>query len=180
MEGDTFNVCDIRELKMNVPNFCAADYCSVLLKGEFFIKMRASYLQPSSLQYSSFLKEGGSKAGSSHFNEKLSFWWDTTVLKICLKQSVSPRFVCNKKLNSLARSRPTRWTVTFGSPGSTVGWHFLVRTILLWVSKCCGKFGNRTLTSTTDASRTCTWSPHQTDLSGFTQMAECFIHKGKE
>ena len=27
-------------------------------------------MQPSSLQYSSFLKEGGSKAGSSHFNEK--------------------------------------------------------------------------------------------------------------
>ena len=48
-------------------------YCSVLLKWEFFIKMRASYLQPSSLQYSSFFKEGGSKAGSSHFNEKLSF-----------------------------------------------------------------------------------------------------------
>ena len=40
---------------------------------EFFIKMRASYLQPSLLQYSSFLKEGGSKAGSSHFNEKFSF-----------------------------------------------------------------------------------------------------------
>ena len=34
--------------------------------------MRASYLQPSSLQYSSFLKEGGSKAGSFHFNEKFS------------------------------------------------------------------------------------------------------------
>ena len=71
--GDTYNVCDIRELKMNVPNFCAVDYLSVLLKGEFFIKMRASYLQPSSLQYSSFLKEGGSKAGSSHFNENFSF-----------------------------------------------------------------------------------------------------------
>ena len=47
-------------------------YCSVLLKWEFFIKMRASYLQPSSLQYSSFLKKGGSKAGSSHFDEKFS------------------------------------------------------------------------------------------------------------
>ena len=43
--------------------------------------MRASYLQPSSLQYSSFLKEGGSKAGSSHFNEKFSFRQNTTVLK---------------------------------------------------------------------------------------------------
>ena len=28
-------------------------------------------MQPSSLQCSSFLKEGGSKAGSSHFNEKI-------------------------------------------------------------------------------------------------------------
>ena len=48
-------------------------YCSVLLKWEFFIKMRAYYLQPSSVQYSCFLKEGGSKAGSSHFNKKFSF-----------------------------------------------------------------------------------------------------------
>ena len=48
-------------------------YCSVLSNWEFFIKMRAYYLQPSSLQYSSFLKEGESKAGSSHFNDKFSF-----------------------------------------------------------------------------------------------------------
>ena len=46
---------------------------SVLLKRDFFFKMRAFYLQPSSLQYSSFFKEGGSKSGSSHFNEKYSF-----------------------------------------------------------------------------------------------------------
>ena len=57
-------------------------YCSVLLKWEFFIKMRASYLQPSSLHYSSFFKEGGSKAGSSHFDDKFSFYKDTTVGQI--------------------------------------------------------------------------------------------------
>ena len=44
--------------------------------------MRASDLQPSSLQYSSFLKEGGSKAGSSHFKEKFSFKQDTTVMLV--------------------------------------------------------------------------------------------------
>ena len=57
--------------KMVIP--IMSHYCCVLLKWEFFIKIRASYLQPSSLQYSSFWKEGGSKAGSSHFNEKFSF-----------------------------------------------------------------------------------------------------------
>ena len=36
--------------------------------------MRAATLQPSSRHCSSFLKEIGSKAGSSHFNEKFSFF----------------------------------------------------------------------------------------------------------
>ena len=56
-------------------------YCSVLSKWELFIKMRASYLQPSSLQYSSFLEEGGSKAGSSHFNEQGKKVCKTTVVQ---------------------------------------------------------------------------------------------------
>ena len=41
--------------------------------------MWSSYLQPTSLQYSSFLKERGIKAGSSHLDEKFSFLYDTTV-----------------------------------------------------------------------------------------------------
>ena len=55
--------------------------------------MWASYLQPSSLQYSSFLKEGGSKSGSSHFNEKFSNKLDTTVSKnLCLGTSFVKNF----------------------------------------------------------------------------------------
>ena len=51
---------------------CSELLC-VISKWEFFIKMRAVCLLPSSLHFSSFLVEGGSKAGSSHFNEKFSF-----------------------------------------------------------------------------------------------------------
>ena len=46
-------------------------YCGVLSKWEFFIKMRAAYLAPI-LPW--VMKEGESKEGSSHFDEKLSFW----------------------------------------------------------------------------------------------------------
>ena len=46
-------------------------YLSVLFKWEYFITIRAANLLSSLL--SSFLKKKGSKAGSSHFNEKLSF-----------------------------------------------------------------------------------------------------------
>ena len=47
--------------------------------------MRASQLQPSSLQYSSFLKDGGSKAGSSHFNEQGKKVCKTTAVQ-CYRQ----------------------------------------------------------------------------------------------
>ena len=46
----------------------------IIFEMHSWCKMRASYSQPSSLQYSSFLKEGGSNTGSSHFNEKFSFY----------------------------------------------------------------------------------------------------------
>ena len=39
---------------------------------EFFVKMRASLLQPSSLKYT-FSRERRRKGGYSHFNEKFSF-----------------------------------------------------------------------------------------------------------
>ena len=46
-------------------------YRSVLSKWEFFIKMRAAFLALSFLHNS---REDGGKKGSSHFDEKLSFW----------------------------------------------------------------------------------------------------------
>ena len=47
------------------------EYCGVLSKWEFFIKMRAAFLALSSLHN---LGEDGGKKSSSHFDEKLSFW----------------------------------------------------------------------------------------------------------
>ena len=46
-------------------------YCGVLSKWEFFIKMRAAFLASILPQV---MKEGESKEGSSHFDEKLSIW----------------------------------------------------------------------------------------------------------
>ena len=53
---------DLKGMNGYVPNDNPQVYCSVILKWEIFIEMRTSYLQPSPLQYSSFLKEEGSKA----------------------------------------------------------------------------------------------------------------------
>ena len=46
-------------------------YCGVLSKWEFFIKMRAAFLASILLWV---MKEGESKEGNSHFDEKLSIW----------------------------------------------------------------------------------------------------------
>ena len=43
----------------------------------FFIKMRAAFLASILPRV---MKEGLSKEGSSHFDEKLSFWWKTLIL----------------------------------------------------------------------------------------------------
>ena len=48
------------------------NYCSVLSKWEFFIKMRAAFLALSFLHSSR--EDGGKKGCSSHFDDKLSFW----------------------------------------------------------------------------------------------------------
>ena len=46
-------------------------YCGVLSKWEFFIKMKAALLASILPRV---MKEGESKEGSSHFDEKLSIW----------------------------------------------------------------------------------------------------------
>ena len=46
-------------------------YCDVLSKWEFFIKMRAAFIASILPRV---MKEGESKEGSSHFDEKLSIW----------------------------------------------------------------------------------------------------------
>ena len=46
-------------------------YCGVLSKWEFFVEMRAAFLASILPQV---MKEGESKKGSSHFDEKLSIW----------------------------------------------------------------------------------------------------------
>ena len=58
------HLIDISETKWN-------EYCGVLSKWEFFIKMRAAFLASI---LPGVMKEGESKEGSSHFDEKLSIW----------------------------------------------------------------------------------------------------------
>ena len=91
------NLCSNKEKKKGqaCPKLAAAkmiiqradkSYCSVLKKWELFIKMRASYLQPSSLHYSFFWRKEGAKQAAlilmknCHFNrtqkypQKCGFW----------------------------------------------------------------------------------------------------------
>ena len=76
----------LKEYKENFDcDLLLLDYCGVLSHWEIFIKMRAAFLALSFLHNS---REDGGKKGSSHFDENLSLWWDTTVQNLSERHDV--------------------------------------------------------------------------------------------
>lgn len=76
--------------------------------------------------------------------------------------------------------RPTPWIAISANLGWTGGWPFPAEKTWPSALKCCAKFGSQIRTFSMDENRTCTPSPLQISLCGFSQTDAYSTHKGRK